>query len=204
MTVIALPVLHNDGKHFWTHLLLICGDGCEPVQQDWKGINRVRSKYMSWKAANTRAVQKKSDSPEACVHRNRQVKCSSSFLFICRAGRRRSAWLKCVETWSLAKSVRLIVKSCHIGSELMKWLYIAAEKGESGCRCCNVTVFLLLPSDCNKAWWPALPFTALISCCQGGSHVVHLLNTLHSELDPGPAACNQRLLSTQELLIKFM
>lgn len=149
--------------------------------------------------------KKKSDSPEACVHRNRQVKCSSSFLFICRAGRRRSAWLKCVETWSLAKSVRSIVKSCHIGPELMKWL--SRQRKES--RAAAAAASPSSSSSPPTAIKPGGPrcHSLLLSAAVREGHMLYTFSTrstLNRTRAPPPAACNQRLLSTQEFLIKFM
>lgn len=88
------------------------------------------------------------------------VKCSSSPLCRIKLGKKEHA-NKTSKSWSIVQ--RLIVKSCHIGPELMKWICITAQNGETGCATSSSSF-----TRCNKTSRPALPFTALISCCQRG------------------------------------
>lgn len=155
----------------------------------------------------------KSDSREARAHPNYQVKCSSSFLFICRGSGRKSVRLQRVETWSLPKKhevdcevmpywPRLNETALYCSREGRVWLPLLQRLPSSS------SYLFFLPPTAIKPSGPAVPFGPLISCCQGGSHIVHLLNTLLPEPDwkrsgRGSGVVNKHLLENfNDLYVK--
>lgn len=81
--------------------------------------------------------------------------------------------------------LRLIVRSCHIGPQLMKWFSLSQRRVGEG----RLQHHLPLPLAAIKLLAPCChSLLSGLSAAVRGSHVLHLSNTLHSE----PATQPQR------------